>query len=345
MHVVVVGATGNVGTSVLRALAAEPRVTSVLGLARRLPEARFPKTEFAAADVTRDDLVARFRGADAVVHLAWLIQPSRDRELLRAVNVDGSRRVFDAVAAAGVPALLYASSIGVYSPGPDRPVDETWSRDGVPGSWYSQHKAETERMLDELEATHPHVRVVRLRYAYSMKGVAASGQRRLFFGPFVPTTLLRPRLFPAVPRTPRLTVQVVHSDDVGEAYRLALVNDVRGAFNLAADPQLTPDEIARTLRSRVVPVPRALLRGLADVTWRLRLQPTSPDWVDLALDVPVLDATRAREELGWRPRHDARATLLEWLAGLRTGAGLATPPLAPGRQLAELRTRVGGTDR
>src|SRR5688500_7556521 len=145
MRVVVVGATGNVGTSLLEALGRDDTVESVLGLARRLPSARYAKTTFATADVVRDDLVAHFRGADCVVHLAWLIQPSRDQRVLRAVNVDGSARVFAAVAEAGVPKLVAASSIGVYSPGPKERVDESWPRDGVPTSWYARHKAEMER--------------------------------------------------------------------------------------------------------------------------------------------------------------------------------------------------------
>ena len=90
MRVAVVGATGNIGTSVLRALANEPAVESVLGLARRVPTASFPKTTFAAVDVATDDLMPHFRGAAAVVHLAWLVQPARDRETLRRVNVNGS---------------------------------------------------------------------------------------------------------------------------------------------------------------------------------------------------------------------------------------------------------------
>jgi nucleoside-diphosphate-sugar epimerase len=137
----------------------------------------------------------------------------------------------------------------------------------------------------------------------------------------------------------------VHSDDVGDAYRRAAVSDVRGAFNLAAEPPLPPRELARTLRSRRVPLPRAALRGAVAATWRLRLQPTSPDWVDLALEVPLLDTTRARSELGWRPSRTSHQTLHEWLAGMRDHAGLPTPPLEPGRHLAELRTRVGGRDR
>src|SRR5215211_7352812 len=127
MRVVVLGATGNVGTSVVAALSEEPRVEEIVGVARRAPSAALPRVRWETADVVRDDLVPLFRDAAAVVHLAWLIQPSRDRAATRAVNVDGSARVFRAVAEAGVPALVYASSVGAYSPGPkDRRVDETW---------------------------------------------------------------------------------------------------------------------------------------------------------------------------------------------------------------------------
>src|SRR3954464_4228753 len=164
MRVVVVGASGNVGTSVLHALAGDPAVDSVLGVARRLPSLSFPKTEWAAADIVSDDLVPLFTGADAVVHLAWLIQPSRRLEVTRAVNVDGSARVFRAAGRAGVGALVYASSVGGYSPGPkDRAGDEPWPRGGIGTSFYSRHKAEVERLLDRFESEFPGVRSVRLR--------------------------------------------------------------------------------------------------------------------------------------------------------------------------------------
>src|SRR4051794_35663625 len=111
MRIVVFGATGNVGTSLLDALERDERVDSVLGVARRLPAARTStKVEWARADITTNQLVPVIQGADAVVHLAWAIQPSRDLSKLRRTNVDGSARVFRAVAEAGVPALVYASS-------------------------------------------------------------------------------------------------------------------------------------------------------------------------------------------------------------------------------------------
>ena len=330
MRVVVVGATGNAGTSLLRALADEDSVDSVLGLARRLPASEWPKTTFVAADISRDELRPHFAGADVVVHLAWLIQPSRDMATLRATNVEGSRRVFAAVAEAGVPALVYASSVGTYSPGPkDRAVDESWPTDGIRSSFYSAHKVATERMLDAFEAERPAVRVVRIRPALIFKREAASGIRRLFAGPLLPSPLVRPELLPIVPDTPGLRFQAVHSLDIGQAYRLAVVRQVRGAFNVAADPVLDPQELGRLLGARPVPVPAAALRLGAGLSWRLRLQPTPPGWVDLALGVPIMDTTRAREELGWSPRHDAGEALLELLGGIRDSAGTETPPLAP----------------
>jgi UDP-glucose 4-epimerase len=344
MKVVVTGASGNAGTSLLRALQDEPAVDSILGIARRVPETSPPKVEWARADVSRDALEPLFRGADAVVHLAWLIQPSRDQATLEATNVGGSRRVFEAVGAAGVPALVYASSVGAYSPGPkDRAVDESWPVGGIPSSSYSRHKAEVERLLDLFEVQHSGTRVVRLRPGLIFKREAASEIRRYFAGPLLPNRLLRRGRIPVVPDTPRLRFQAVHSLDVGDAYRRAIVSEnARGPYNIAAEPVLDPAGLASLLGARRVPVPGSVLRAAAALSWRARLQPTPEGWVDMALGVPIMDTTRAREELGWSARHSGGEALLELLDGLHDGAGAQTPPLHPGgSRLRELLTGVG----
>ena len=128
MRVVVTGASGNVGTSVLEALGAEPQVKEIVGLARRVPAVQMPKVEWVGADVTEDELVPVFAGADAVVHLAWAIQPGRDESVTERINVEGTRRVLDAVARAGVGAFVYASSVGAYSPGRSRTTLTSGSR-------------------------------------------------------------------------------------------------------------------------------------------------------------------------------------------------------------------------
>lgn len=342
MRIVVVGATGNVGTSVLEALGRDDAVSSVLGLARRLPDAAYAKTEFAAADVAVDDLVPLFRGADCVIHLAWVIQPSHDQGAMRRINVEGSSRVFAAAASAGVGSLVVASSIGVYSPGPKRRVDESWPREGIPTSWYSRQKAEMERRLDAVEAEHGGLRVVRLRPALIMKRESAEEVRRLFFGPLLPSALVQPGRLRLLPHVPGAVVQLVHSHDVGEAYRLAATRDVRGAFNVASEPELDGRRLGQALGARAVTVPAGLARAAAGLSWLLRLQPTSPDWVDLAVGVPLLDSTRAREELGWQPAHDGIETVRELLQGLADRAGGRTPPLRAGDRADEIAAGVGG---
>lgn len=328
MKVVVTGATGNVGTSVLRALAADAAVDEVVGIARRAPDDPLPRARFVAADVATDELASIFAGADAVIHLAWLIQPGRDEGLTHQVNVEGSRRVFAAVVAAGVPSLIYASSVGAYSAGPkDRRVDESWPTEGIASSFYSRQKAEVERELDLLAVQRPSLRIVRLRPGLIFQRSAATEIRRLFVGPLLPGRLLQARLAPVSPAIPGLRVQAVHSDDVADAYRRAVVSDVSGAFNIAAEPVIGAEEIAALLGARPLPVPASVARGLASASFHLRLQPSEPGWLDMALGVPLMSTERATAELGWVPRRTATAALAELMTGMRESADGPTPPL------------------
>jgi nucleoside-diphosphate-sugar epimerase len=329
MKVVVVGATGNAGTALLEALAGEDSVDSIVGVARRLPGDSWPKTTWRAADVAETDLAPIFDGADCVVHLAWLIQPSHDRQTTWRANVNGSRRVFEAAAAAGVPALVYASSVGAYSPGPkDRLVDESWPTGGIRTSFYSRDKADVERILDRFEERHPDVRVVRLRPSLIFQRAMGTEAKRYFTGRLFPHRLVTRGRIPVVPDIPGLRFQVTHTSDVADAYRRAIVSDdARGAYNVAADPVLDPDALAQLFGARKVPVPARAARSLLTATWRLRLQPTPEGWLDLGLQTPLMDPARLRDELGWRPNVSAGDALLDLVGGFHDGAGAPTPPL------------------
>jgi nucleoside-diphosphate-sugar epimerase len=329
MKVIVLGATGNVGTSVVHALCADPEVERAVGVARRPGGLDLDGLEWARADIRSADLAGLFSGADAVIHLAWLIQPSHDPEALASVNVAGTRRVLEAVETARVPRLVYASSVGAYAPGPkSERVDEGWPATGIATSTYALHKATVEHMLDEFQAAVPAVRVVRLRPALTFKRSAGAQLHRYFLGRLVPAGLVRPGRIPVVPDLPRLRFQVVHTDDVAQAYRRAVKADVAGAFNIAAEPALGPAELADVLGARRIPVPRRVARAAIWASWRTHAQPTSEGWLDMALAVPLMSTDRARAELGWAPRHDARSTLLEALAGVCGRESLPTPALA-----------------
>ena len=323
-------------------------MTEIVGLARRRPRLERPRTTWIEADVARSPLTPLFRRADVVIHLAWLIQPSRDEATTHAVNVGGSRRVFEAAAEAGVGALVHASSVGAYSPGPkDRAVDESWPAKGTPSSFYARHKAEAERALDGVAAAHPGMRVVRLRPALIFKREAASGIRRLFAGPFLPSPLVRPGLLPFLPIPAGLRVQGLYAGDAAEAYRrAALDTTARGPYNVAAEPVLDADTLGRALGARPVELPAGPVRTAAKLAWRLRLQPTEPGWLDMGMAVPIMDTGRIRRELGWAPSRTADAALLELLEGIRVSAGAPTPPLDPRAggplRLRELLTGVGG---
>jgi nucleoside-diphosphate-sugar epimerase len=341
MRTVIVGASGNAGTALLRRLRREPD-HDLVGIARRLPDDR--DIDWHSIDVAADDAVPRltevFRGADAVVNLAWQIQPSHDLRRLFRTNVLGSRAVAEAAVRAGVGALVQASSVGVYSPGPkDAFVTEDHPRRGVLPSSYSRHKALVERVLDQVEADHPALRVVRVRPGLIFQRAAATEIARYFAGPLLPVSLLRFQRIPVVPSGRRLRLQAVHADDVAEAYARILRTDVRGAFNLVAGPVLDAAVAAEVFHGVRMPVPEVALTAAAALTWWLRLQPVDAGWVQLAVQSPLMSPARATAELGWRPQYDAVAALRELLAGMAERAGAPSPPLTTDPNAAG---RLGG---
>ena len=344
MRIVITGATGNVGTALVRALAADGG-HELVGVARRPPPPG-QLSRFFSADVARDDLSDAFEGADAVVHLAWEIQPSRRHGRLVETNVRGTARVIQAAANAGARCLVVASSIGVYAPGPKDPrVDEAWPATGIPTSTYSIHKAMIERQLDRAEERRPEIRTVRLRPALIFQRASATEQRRLFAGPFVPGALLRVGRLPVLPDVEGLRFQAVHAADVADAYRRA-ITDPRavGAYNVAADPVLDVPTIARARHARTMRLPRGVARRALAAAYKAHLHPSEPSWLDLALETPLIDSSRIRAELGWKPRHSAIQAIDELLDGVADGAGGATPPLlddSPARRLRELAGGVG----
>ncbi|WP_137991057.1 NAD-dependent epimerase/dehydratase family protein [Streptomyces vilmorinianum] len=334
LKVVVTGATGNVGTSLVRALEQEPRIASVRGLARRRPALTLAKTEWAEVDLSLEGdeprLAQYIEDADAVVHLAWRFQPTHDPVETWRSNVLGALRVFDAVAAARVPILVCASSVGAYSPGPGNgaAVSESWPTHGWPGAAYTREKAYLERVLDTFERDHPQTRVVRMRPCFLFKEESASEQRRIFAGRFFPGALMRPELLPLVPELAGLRFQALHTDDAADAYRRALVRDVRGAFNLAAEPVIDTPALSSLLGARPVKVPTGAVRGVLSAAWKLHLAPASPDLLDAVLRIPLLSTERARRELDWEPSMTSLEALGAFLRGVRAGSGDDTAPLA-----------------
>jgi UDP-glucose 4-epimerase len=343
MRITVTGASGNVGSALLRQLAADGG-HEVVGVSRRTPEEGFgDAARWVSVDLTddgcRDALRDAFTGADAVVHLAWGFQPSHDLDYLEELGVGGTRRVLSAVVDAQVPHLVHMSSVGAYSPKRDKtPVDESWPTEGVPTSPYSRHKAAAERLLDAHEAAGHRTIVTRMRPGIIGQRTAGSALLRYGVPALVPARLLD--LIPLMPLDRRLCVPMVHADDVARAIALALERQAGGAFNLAADPPITTDGIAKAFGARPVHVPSGVVRAVVSTSWHARLQQVDPGWIDLGFSVPLLDTGRAERELGWAPTVDGMTVFEETLSGMRDAASDRSPVLRPRTVLGQLKAAV-----
>lgn len=336
MKVVIFGASGNIGSALIRELASSDLTTDhgIVGIARRIPEVTMHAQELASvrwesADIATTDLDPILEGADVVVHLAWLFQPSHDPDLTWQTNAVGTRRVLDAAARQGVSAVIVNSSIAAYSPSDGPPVDESWPTDGPSSASYAREKVYVERLLDIFELEHPDIRVVRFRPAFVFQRSAATEQRRLFAGPLLPGRLLDPKLIPILPVPRGLRMQAVHAGDLARALAAAVERPVSGAFNIAADDVLDRDALAEVFSARALDIAPGIARHALGAAWRLHLVPAPGNLFDALMRMPVMSSARARAELDWEPQHSGREALEAFLDGARQGAGSTMPPLDP----------------
>lgn len=322
LTVAVTGPTGDIGRAVMRALDDEPSVGKVIGMARSPfdpEEAGWKKAEYRQGDILDDDSVAALVGdADVVVHLAFIILGGREET--REINLEGSRKVFEAAVAAKVKRLVYTSSVAAYGFHEDnpQPLPEDAGPRGSESLYYSAQKAELENTLAEiLDGTKIDSYVFRpcivagpdaltlveeVVQGYQLGGRLPIVQKALEGLPF---------MAPVIP-DPGVPFQLVHHDDVAQALVAAIAGKGKpGVYNLAGDGEMRARELASELGWWSVPLPQAAIAPVAEALGRLPGLPAQVHWIN-ALRTPVLmDTSAARKDLGWEPAHDASATLRE----------------------------------
>jgi UDP-glucose 4-epimerase len=328
LTVAVTGPTGEIGRALVAALERSREVGSVRGMARRPfdPAARgWKKVEYRQGDVLDRGAVTEFvKGADVVVHLAFIIMGGAQKS--RAVNIEGSRNVFEATVEAGAKRLVYTSSVaayGFYGDNP-RPLTEGVPARGSAEHYYSAHKAEVEALLAEALAGGG-------TEAYVMRPCIVAGPNAGLLIDSLPYTQIAERL-PSVLRhlldgvpvvrpvlpDPGVPFQIVHHDDVAAAIRAAILGrGTPGAYNLAGPGLLTVTDLAKELGWYAVPVPKLTVDAVAEVVARLGFLPAQAQWVNAFREPVVMATAKARRELGWRPKHSAVETLRETVAGVR----------------------------
>jgi nucleoside-diphosphate-sugar epimerase len=308
LTVAVTGPTGDIGRALLRALDADPRVETVLGMARRPfdpADSGLEKTEYRQGDVLdRDAVDALVAEADVVVHLAFIILGGRDET--RSINLEGSGNVFaSAAGAARVKRLVYTSSVAAYGfhAGNPLPLTEDIPPRGSDAHYYSAQKAELEATLERALAGSDLA-------AYVFRPCVVAGPDALTLVSSFPAAMRKlPVVKPVLP-DPGIPFQLVHHDDVAAALVAAVDGSgPPGVYNLAGDGTIQARDLARAFGWLSVRVPKVGVDLTAEVTARLPLMPAQVSWLN-AMRVPVvMDTARARRELGWEPFHDTRATL------------------------------------
>ncbi|MCT7658804.1 NAD-dependent epimerase/dehydratase family protein [Mycobacterium deserti] len=332
MRIVITGASGNVGTALLRRLAGADH--ELVGVVRRPPKpvGVYENVRWHGLDIASPhaapDLRQVFDGADAVVHLAWGFQPTRNIDYLSRTGIGGTSAVLEAAHAAGVGQMVHMSSVGTYAAGRyGERVDESWSTYGISTSPYSRHKSAAESLLDEYESENGDggVVITRMRPGFIVQRLAASGLMRYALPGFVP--MLAVPLLPLLPLDRQLCIPLIHADDVADAFARAVERRAAGPFNLAAEPPLRRDDVAKVLGAKSIHVPSGVLGTLVDVSWRARLQPIDRGWIDMAFSVPLLDCARAEAELDWHPQWSSIAALEDVIRGVAQEAHAESPPL------------------
>ncbi|MGV9734661.1 NAD-dependent epimerase/dehydratase family protein [Rhodococcus aetherivorans] len=332
-RIVITGASGNVGTALLRRLARRSEPPEIVAVARRVPPPTDPYdgVTWHSVDLAAPGAEAGLRplleGADAVVHLAWGFQPSHRRDYLRRTGVDGTAAVIGATLAAGVGHLVHMSSAAVYAAGAyGRAVDESWPATGIESCAYSVDKVAAERLLDErIEGAAAAPIVTRFRPGFIGQYAGGSALRRYAVPGYVPDVVLRH--LPLLPVDPGTSIPAVHADDVAAALDAALERRVPGVFNLATPEPLRAGDIAGAFGARAIPVPRQMLRAVVEATWQVHLQPIAGGWIDLAYNTPMLDCDRARRDLDWAPTVPGPQVWREAIAGMQAEAGTDSPVL------------------
>lgn len=307
-RIAITGSSGFYGRGLIPSLRAKWPGVQILGLDLTSPVTA-PPDEFVICDVT-SDLVGReferFR-PEAVVHLAFVVNPTRDDALMHKINVGGTRNLLGSAAACGARRVLISSSATSYGAWPDNPVpmNEDFplrARDYR----YAKDKVEVEEMLVEFEQQHP--------------GIVVSWTRPcMIYGPGVSnylTTLILSGLLIVLPGGNSTELQFVHLDDLGRATTEVLASGKRGPFNIAPDDWFTLRSLAKMSGRWTLPIPFSLCLALGHIWWNCRLPLFHfPGNLWYFLRYPwVVAPKRLTEELGFSFRYSSNDVVRMLLA-------------------------------
>jgi UDP-glucose 4-epimerase len=318
----ITGGSGYIGGRLIDELSGREETELIVDLDVKPPTRRWPKTEYVKGDV-RDR--AAIKGLlesheiDALVHLAFILNPIRDEATMYDVDVNGTQAVLQAASETGVKQVLVTSSATAYGAFPDnpKPIAEDWPVRGAPDFSYAKHKADSDRICQLWALENPDAVMTIVRPS-------------IVFGPSVDNYIVR-----AIENNPFIPIldgvdqefQLVHEDDVVSALFALLDGKHPGAFNLAGDGLLTWRRAAEMINKKTREVSLKNMKRFSAVLWRLHVPRTEapPGNLDFIRYPWVVSTEKLKSTTGWQPRYDT----LETYKVTMHSKGLL--PEAPGR--------------
>jgi len=303
MRYVITGGSGYIGSRLVDLLSRREDTERIVICDLVPPRGYKPKTEFKRLDVRDGEavrsLLERAR-PDALVHLAFILNPSHDEQLMYDVDVNGTHNVLAAASKAGTQQVLVTSSASAYGAFPDNPepLTEDDPVRGVSTFSYARDKTESDRLCQLWAATHPERTMTIVRPC-------------IVFGPNADNYFVR--LWTKQPFAVDVgqldnTIQFVHEDDLVEAVTVLLLGRHAGVFNLAGDGLMTQRECVELVDIPIRRMPMRAYRALARALWRARLSEAPPGAVEFGLHPWIVSTDKLTKVTGWRPRHTCRET-------------------------------------
>jgi UDP-glucose 4-epimerase len=308
--VAVTGAHSFIGTEIIKRLEEDRHYAKVLALDVRKPTFPLDKTQFYKADLTLPTADADMagllesEGVDTVVHAAFLSSPTHASSWAHELEDIGTMHVLNACAEAKVKKLVLASTTLVYGAHPLNPnfLTEDHELKGHRRSRFINDKVGAEKQVRRFRNENPGTRVTVLRVAATLGPTIHNYVTGFFSRPIAPVLMGYDPL-----------LQFIHEQDAVDAFKLALDKDVDGEFNIVGEGVLPYTTVLAMMGKFPIHLPHFMAFSLSNALWVTQIFDSPPNFLDFLRYLCVADGRKAAEKMGFHPRFDIKATVLDFL--------------------------------
>lgn len=293
--------------NVLPRLEADPDVKKIVGIDIAPLERDVEKVTFFREDVRNKALPELLKGVDTVLHLAFIVEEIHNKKKTHAINIEGSKNVFESCAVSGVKKIIYTSSIAAYGAHPDNPIGITEEYPLVANedSYYSSDKVAVERFLKDFREKHPEIKITVLRPP-------------IIIGPNLKNVFreMWEQKIALIPKERDIPMQFLHEDDLGEALYLSVKRDIPGTFNIATDDSSSIQRLYEIAGIKTIKVSTKGLKRLTNLLFALRLYHSSQGWVSLGEFPIVVSNQQFKKRTGWQPHYTTEGAFRDLLKAI-----------------------------